>query len=55
MVAFSGLSSNSEDYLIDTKLGRTPFGFHLTNVVFHSLMRFFFTYVLSRESLKNLS
>ena len=41
-------------YLIDTRLwGARPFGFHLTNVVFHSLNAFF-TFLLSLRMVEDL-
>ena len=41
-------------YLIDTKIwGARPFGFHLTNVVFHSLNAFL-TFVLSLRLVEDL-
>src|SRR5207253_5773330 len=41
-------------YLIDTKIwGARPFGFHLTNVVFHSLNAFL-TYVLSLRIVEDM-
>jgi hypothetical protein len=41
-------------YLIDTKIwGARPFGFHLTNVLFHSLNAFL-TYILSLRIVENL-
>jgi hypothetical protein len=41
-------------YLIDTRIwGAKPFGFHLTNIVFHSLNAFL-TFLLSRRLIENL-
>ncbi|HMJ25768.1 MAG TPA: hypothetical protein VK475_08065 [Pyrinomonadaceae bacterium] len=41
-------------YLIDTKIwGARPFGFHLTNIVFHSLNAFL-TFLLSRRLIQEL-